>query len=255
MRFEWPDGETGPDLGVIINADCDLMHGKTDGVIALLPIYSFYDYLRFFWAPSYMHEVIAASTQAILKLANDDDATALHDWLTTAGVEKVSSSIAMHNGLKKGQVEQLGRELKRLAVCLDAGQDAIMRFQQLCHAAADPAGYARTQISSAKKAMGEGHFFISDLIDEQSVGFVIRMRRIYTVPEHNYFTATSEQMSKSQGTRVTAVRVAKLTELYRVKVLQLFSQQYSRIGLPDDVTALSSLAIDDIVAKFSGEHK
>jgi hypothetical protein len=100
--------------------------------------------------------------------------------------------------------------------------------------------------------MGDGHFFISELIDDANVGFVVRMRRIYTLPEADYFVSTSEQRSRSEGDRPTAVRVGRLTGLYRFKILQLFAQQYSRIGLPDEVTALGSLAIDDLVEQFAG---
>src|SRR5690606_4470775 len=119
--------------------------------------------------------------------------------------------------------------------------------QALCANASDPVTYAKTHITAAKKTMGDGHFFISELIDDTNVGFVVRMRRIYTLPEVDYFVSTSEQRSQSEGDRPTAVRVGRLTGLYRFKLLQLFAQQYSRIGLPDDVTALGSLAIDDLV--------
>ncbi|WP_439541222.1 hypothetical protein [Hyphomicrobium sp.] len=239
----------------MINADCDLAHQKTDGVVAFLPIYSFHDYLSQFWAPGHIQEVVDHATQAVLKLADDSDAAVLHAWLKSSGAEAVCFSIVRYKGLKKSQSDQLDRELRRLAICLDAAQAPIIRFRHLCSAAPDPASYARTHITSAKKAMGEGHFVFSDLVDDQSVGFVIRMRRIYTMPEGDCFVSTSEQMSRSQGDRPTAVRVARLTERYRFKVLQLFSQQYARIGLPDDVTALSALVIDDLVVTFSGVPK
>lgn len=252
IKIEWPEGEKGPRLGVVINADCDLANGKTDGIVAFLPIYPFHDYLSQFWAPSYIQEIITAATQNVLKLAGDTDRAGLHTWVRTSGIEAVGSAITNYKCLKKAQIEQLNNELRRLAICLDTEQTAITQFRHICGIAPAPAAYARTQITNAKKAMGEGHFFISDLVDEKSVGFVIRMRRIYTIPELDYFVSTSGQMSESQGDRPTAVRVARLTERYRFKVLQLFSQQYSRIGLPDDVTELSALAIDDLVVKFSG---
>ncbi|RUX78136.1 hypothetical protein EOA25_38970 [Mesorhizobium sp. M2A.F.Ca.ET.040.01.1.1] len=100
--------------------------------------------------------------------------------------------------------------------------------------------------------MGDGHFFISEIIDDTNVGFVVRMRRIYTLPEVDYFVSTSVQRSRSDGARPTAVRAGRLTGLYRFKLLQLFAQQYSRIGLPDEVTALGALAIDDLVEQFAG---
>jgi hypothetical protein len=217
-----------------------------------LPIYSFHDYLTHFWAQGHIEEVISSATQAVLRISEDNNQSGLHEWLRSSGYEAVLASIVDYKALKPNKASQLDNELRRLEIALNDCHPHIERFRLICGASPDPAAYARNQITNAKKAMGDGHFFISDLVDDKSVGFVVRMRRIYTLPEHDYFVSTSEQRSKSQGTRVTAVRVARLTELYRFKVLQLFAQQYSRIGLPDDVTALSALAIDDLVATFSG---
>jgi hypothetical protein len=173
-------------------------------------------------------------------------------WLIASGPERVGKQIAALRKLKKGAVAQLERELHRVAICLDEQTPAIEKFHRLCAAASDPRAYARTQITSAKKALGDGHFFVSDLVDHPAVGFVVRMRRIYTLPEEDYFTSRSEQLSRSEAERPTAFRIGRLTELYRFKALQLFALQYSRIGLPDEVTALGALAIDDLVAEFAG---
>ncbi|MCB0361003.1 MAG: hypothetical protein KDD44_15245, partial [Bdellovibrionales bacterium] len=77
-------------------------------------------------------------------------------------------------------------------------------------------------------------------------------RRIYTLPVAQYFVSESEQKSQSTGDRPTAVRIARLTELYRFRLIQLFAYQFSRVGLPDEVTALSALAVDDLVQRFAG---
>lgn len=255
IKIEWPDGEVGPGLGLVINADCDLAHSKTDGVITFLPIYSFKDYLANFWAKSHIEEVISTATDCVMKISEDKDGSTLHEWLRSSSHQAVCESIAKYKSLKPNKVAQLGFELHRLAIALNGAQDAIERFRSICKANPDPAKYARIQITSAKKAMGDGHFFISDLVDQHSVGFVVRMRRVFTLPEHDLFVSESEQQSRSDGNRVTAIRIARLTELYRFKVLQLFAQQYSRIGLPDDVTMLSALAIDDLVDTFAGVHQ
>jgi hypothetical protein len=255
IRIEWPEGDLGPNLGVVINADCDLAHAKTDGFIAFLPVYSFHDYLSQFWALGHAQEVMDSATSAVLELVSDSDAASLLAWLKASGPHEVCSSILSLAKLKKAQAEKLEQELRRLAIAQNSELTPISQFQHICAVAPDPARYARTQITNAKKAMGEGHFFISDLVVEHSVGFVVRMRRIYTMPEKDYFVSESEQRSRSQGDRPTAVRIARLTELYRFKVLQLFAQQYSRVGLPDEVTALSVLAIDDLVQTFAGVSK
>jgi hypothetical protein len=98
--------------------------------------------------------------------------------------------------------------------------------------------------------MGEGQFFVSDLVGRPELGFVIRMRRIYSLAKESVFTSLAAQRTRSDGDQITAVRFARLRPLYRFKVLQLFAQQFSRIGLPDQVTALSALAVDDLVANM-----
>lgn len=252
IKLEWPAGLSGPPLGIVINADCDLAHGKTDGVIAFVPIYPFRDYLAEFWATGHVDEVCNAATRGILKLAADDDPEALHGWLRSSGPEDVAEKLASSRSLKKKDSEQLAIELRRLAVCLDGARTPLERFQQLCAIASDAPAYAKTHINAAKKAMGEGHFFISEMVDDARVGFVVRMRRIYALPETDYFISSSDQQSRSDGNRPTAVRLGRLTALYKFKVLQLFAQQYSRIGLPDEITALGSLAVDDLVEQFAG---
>jgi hypothetical protein len=255
IRIEWPEGKSGPNLGVVINADCDLAHAKTDGVIAFLPVYSFHDYLSQFWASGHAQEVMKSAIIEVLKMVKDKDASGLITWLKESGPHQVCSSITALAKLKNVDAERLQRELNRLSIAQNIELSPISRFQQICAVAPDPGNYARSQITNAKKSMGDGHFFISDLAVEQSIGFIIRMRRIYTMPEEDYFVSESEQRSRSQGDTTTAVRIARLTERYRFKVLQLFAQQYSRVGLPDEVTALSALAIDDLVHTFAGVWK
>jgi hypothetical protein len=252
VQIEWPEGSTGPALGIVMNADCDLAHGRTDGVFAIVPVYPFSDYLAKFWAPGHIDDMIASATRSALEVIEDDDTAALHTWLRNDGSEHVATALVASKKLKKNQAEKLERDLGKLVICLDESASLIARFQALCRADSNPAKYARTQITAAKTAMGDGHFFISDLVEHPSVGFVVRMRRIYTLPERDMFQSISNQRSASSGDRPTAVRIARLTELYRVKVVQVFAQQYSRIGLPDEISALGALAIDDLVASLTG---
>lgn len=241
-----------PELGVIINADCDLAHSRLDGVITYLPVFTFEQYLARFWAPGHLAEIEYAATQKILEALGDKEveATGLHDWISRSGAETVIGALEK-SGLKKVPLQQVTREIGRLAIALDREASHYERFSKICRAEAEPAAHARKQLNAAKKAMGDGHFFISDLVDHPALGFVIRMRRVYAIAEDQCFRSVAEQRSRSTGAETTAVRIGRLTPLYRFKVLQLFAQQFSRIGLPDDVTATSSLAIDDLVAAIT----
>lgn len=257
IRIEHANTDGGPVLGVVINADCDLANGKLDGVIAYLPMYPFKEYVGRFWAPGHIAEVLASATSKIIEIVGDDGAAAesLHAWIVTDGPAAVSEALTASTKLKKGQATSICQEVRKLAVALDDKVDHFSRFLSLCRTEQDASAYARRQLAAARKAMGEGHFQISDLVEHPGIGFVIRMRRIYTIPEGNCFPSVSEQLARSGATQTTAVRIGRLTEIYRFKVAQLFAQQFSRIGLPDEVTALASLAIDDLVAEVEKDSE
>jgi hypothetical protein len=254
IRIEHVPESDEPELGVIINADCDLAHDRLDGVVTYLPLYTFRRYLALFWAPGHVAEVLKAATQKVLELAGDGAAEAegLHSWIRTDGPAAVSAS--MTSGLKKGPAALMEREVGRIAISLDDDATHYQRFARLCGDEPDPAGHARKQILAAKKAMGDGHFFISDLVDHDELGFVVRMRRVLSIAEERCFRSVAEQRATSAGLETTAVRVGRLTPLYRIKVLQVFAQQFTRIGLSDEVTALSGMAIDDLVATAVGDR-
>lgn len=255
IKVDWPSTTQGPRIGVLINADCDLAHRKTDGVVAYLPVYTFREYISQFWAPKYIIDSIKSYTNSVLKIVKDNDVDALHVWLRTSHPNAVAEAITHDKDLKSADSAKLARDLHSLAICLDSESSEMARFKKLCSLTPDPESFSRKQISSAKNGMGDGHFIVTDLVGESSVGFVIRMRRIYAIPEMDIYFTESDRLSKSDGSKPTATRVARLVSIYRFKVLQMFAHQFSRIGLPDELTELSSLAIDDLVAELVGDGK
>jgi hypothetical protein len=254
IKLEYPaTSRQAPALGLVINADCDLQNKKIDGVIAYLPIYTFSEYLDAFWGDHFLAEVTDTCTKKLLAILGTDeaDAPALHEWLRSASDEMIIKKIMSRPEMKPSQRTGIADLLKKLRISTNGDCPPLDRFGQLCRLEKDPAAMALKQLTAAKKAMGDGHFFISDVVDHEDVGFVIRMRRIYTLPEECCFTSTANQRAYSDGKSTTAVRFARLTPLYQFKVAQLFAQQFSRIGLPDEITALSDVAVEMLASKLS----
>ena len=83
------------------------------------------------------------------------------------------------------------------------------------------------------------------------VGWNVLLGRQKNSQVKSLVTSTSSQRANSDGKSTTAVRFARLTPLYQFKVAQLFAQQFSRIGLPDDITALADVAVEVLVSKLS----
>lgn len=252
ISLEYPDGKTGPELGLVINADCDLANNKTDGTIAYVPIFSFREYLALFWVPSHLETIANESAKRVVDVtkagaSGTDDLILLLESLSQ---DEAVDRLCGISGVNKKSRKIIEEHVCKLTICRDKLLAPYARFELLCRLHNDPQKHARTLIESARKSMGDGHFFVSDLVDRPDLGFIIRMRRIYSLPEECVFTSIAAQASGSAGDHVTAVRIARLRPLYRFKVLQLFAHQFSKIGLPDQITALSALAVDELVANI-----
>lgn len=241
-----------PNLGVVINADCDLAWGRTDGVIAYLPIYSFRSYLEFFWMPNHLSGVLKSSTESVTRICSFDEkyGNEIHAWLEASQQDEVFKKLVSSTELKAREQDNLKKSLSKLQICINEKNNPLAAFSALCKFENDPKSYAGKQLRAAKKSMGDGHLFISDLFDHDEIGFVIRMLRIYTLDADCCFTSLAAQKSSSNGTRSTAVRIARLTSLYQFKVAQMFAYQYSRIGLSDEIMALEEIAIDDMATQI-----
>lgn len=253
LKVECPSSETSPKLGVVINADCDLAHGKTDGVIAYLPIYSFEEYLELFWIPSFMKEVVHINSSKIIKIfgCNNADVSEVPEWLKFSEPDEVEAKIAAAYSSVKINRDELRNCLRRIHACVRNEFSPLVGFSLLCKEEDDPQKFALKKIKEAKKNMGDGHFFVSEIYGLEKIGFVVRMRRIYALSAERCFTSHASQHALSAVDVVTAARISRFTKLYQFKIAQLFALQFSRIGLPDEITDLGEIAMDDIAARIT----
>ncbi|KGD36071.1 hypothetical protein [Burkholderia pseudomallei] len=249
-----------PRLGVVINADCDLAHKKIDGTIAFLPLYSFADYLTRFWIPSFVtsrKNELATEIARFCKL----DSTSQDDllrWLVKAEPDTVSEKLQTTLALKPKTYEDVSLRMRKLHRCLQPGAKSLATLAEFARDEKDEQTakrYLKEQIEKAKKNLGDGHFFISDVKGEEDIGFIVRMRRIYTLDASCCFTGVAQQRAQTKLGSVSAARICRLTPLYQFKVAQLFAHQFSRIGLPDETTALGDIAIDDMATKLMALKK
>lgn len=256
LRFEGGDERRSYSRGVIINADCDLENNKLDGVIAYLPLYSFEEYLEHFWIKQYVDQVKNNHLKWILDLCGLDSSSSSNqndivEWLSYSDSESIATKLIAQHGLKSKELEAIKVRLDKLRHCVDPLGRSLTHFHVYCSWEKDPAAFALKQLIAAKNSMGDDHFFLSEVLGEREIGFVVRMRRIYTINVHQCFTSTSAQLTSSDGNSLSAVRIAKLTTLFQFKIAQIFALQYSRIGLPNEMTALNNLVLDTLAVDLS----
>ena len=230
-------------FGLIINADCDLAHCKIDGVVSYLPIFPFDLYFREFWIPAYVQDRRVELRNLILEMCrwSEADGTPLEDWIRAEDASVIAARIAQTRGVKLGQIQPKLVELARI-ILSDLHDTALLK-----KIAEDQNTNLQSVLSKfAKRALrdlGDGSFFINEIVGVQSVGFVARLRRIYALAIENVFSSEHQFSLSVRRQGICAIRIAKLSNVYRFKIAQLFAYQFSRIGLPDELTELNELAV------------
>jgi hypothetical protein len=256
LRFEGLESTRNYSRGIVINADCDLENNKLDGVIAYLPLYSFQEYLEHFWLQNYVDQIRKSLISRIFdlcsldrsNLANIED---LFTWMDQSPPDEIAAKLVTQHCMKPREGTELKEKLTKLRHCRSPLGRSLAGFHVYCSWEKDPVAFALKQLTAAKTAMGDDHFFINEVVGEKEIGFVVRMRRIYTIDAQQCFTLASAQRTKSDEDVISAFRIAKLTDLFQFKVAQVFALQYSRIGLPNEFASLNGLVLDTMAFDLS----
>jgi hypothetical protein len=255
VRIVDADGNRAdPPYGIIINADCDLAHCKIDGVVAYVPVFPFLAYFEKFWIPKFADTRRKELADAIANHCdlNLDQYEALFGWLKEEPWETVTSKICSTYSVK---FPDLQNKIRELWLIINATKfdwellDTLVGFQK-----GNKEEFLARQAKRALKSLGEGHFFLNEISGLPNVGFVARMRRIYSLDSESVFSSQAAFLCRSQTSGLFGIRIAKLTSLYRFKVAQLFALQFSRIGLPDEITSLNEIAVEAAVSNVRGDN-
>lgn len=252
LKFEKQTSSHPFNLAVVINADCDMENGKHDGVLALLPIFRFTEYITKFWLPQFVDCAIHDASEQIKTLCSLDEKNIeeLKRWIASPqGVSSFDKSKFLERfELDRKKSTQASDALDRLKNALASrtltSLNALKNFAPK-DSEDNHKKYIKSQVTSAFKGMGEGHFFISELKGDDDIGFVVRMRRIYSIEADFCFKSHSDYQALHASQSGGAYRLCRLSPSYKFKLAQLFALQFSRIGLPNELTSLSSLAIDN----------
>jgi len=255
--IQLPERPHPPHFGVVINADCDLLHQKTDGVCSYLPIYTFYEYLIEFWIGRFLEsqkKQIATQITNALKQP-DSDLEYLVQWLESDDFASLPEHLTDEFGLNKKTKSTLSKYVTLYSTVFSPCRTPIANFVALCYEQVDPAKYAKRQLIAASKQMGDGHMFLNEIHGQTELGFVIRTKRIYSIETDRYFRSEHELRKSPYSQRDCALRIAQLTTIMRFQLIQLFVHHFTRVGLPDHIRDMREFIVDDIATTLVGVPK
>ncbi|MGO3744865.1 MAG: hypothetical protein ACTJG9_05730 [Alcaligenes aquatilis] len=261
LKFDNKTAQRPFKLAVVINADCDIENGKHDGVLAILPIFKFSEYLATFWLPQFLDGQIRDASEQIKKLCTleEEHIEELKRWITApqGGVHFDSKKFIKQFELSEKKVLQVNSALERLGSALTSRTAMSLSSLRLFapkDTVENDKKFIQNQVGTAFKGLGEGHLFMSEIKGDDDIGFVVRLRRIYSIEANNCFKSFSDYQARKKSHGDHAYRLCRLSPNYKFKLAQLFALQFSRIGLPNELINLSKLALENATNKIRLEQ-
>ena len=232
-------------IGIVINADCDLAHGKLDGVVAYLPVYTLQQYTELFWGPE---QFIPQHKDAHLEWLKRELELSKHETdelvarLPEIGPDAMSDLLQSACDIDDRRIASIKNKLHGLALLLSDDSSCFGKIIEFARREKKPEIFLRKlmQAATTEASLGGAHFFLSEISGIDALGFIIRLRRIYSVPADNCTPVTPETTKAEHIYR----RLCRLSEPYKYKIAQKFAFQFSRIGLPDDLIGNRATALE-----------
>jgi len=244
--------EIDPPIGIIINADCDLANCKIEGVVAYISVLPFEQHFRRYWIPNFIDDRFRTLAKSIEDACGLDCQAfgELEDWVREEPHELVAKRLAETYSAKEKKLLPLLQELSEIS--RSPSRDSTLLLKMLGIQGRNKHDTLTKYAKDALRSLGDGYFFLNEIAGLPAIGFVARLRRIHSIGDHLLFPSLSDLRIADVVADVRAVRIARLTDLYRFRLAQLFAYQFSRIGLPDEVIALNDVAVQAAVSNLGG---
>jgi hypothetical protein len=232
--FEWLESPEDPwhRHGIIVTADCDIVHRKHAGVLSYIPLLSVRDYVAAFYLPKQIAKILSRIDEGIVKEVHRLQAKNLPTYpspvaanVAIAWVEQASST-AIADDLKA-----TGSDRDRLVAVCEARAALVA-----CSSSADINVHGKIaeiqsklwkEIKSHLKDLPGDALFIRAITDRHSTGFVACLRFIRELSQSDI----AIKAASLDGAR--ARRIGRLRAPYVYRLTQMLGSVFSSIGLPD----------------------
>ena len=243
--------QSGPTYAFVLSADCDIRQNKIEGMVSILPIYSFKDYICKFWAQCQLisiRESLLTSFQNITGISRAERQE-LAEWISQEEISEECLLAAAGTPCKK--VKQASEIANRL-IKAHRKLDPLTVIAALSALETNPVNHLSRQLDGATKSIGESGYLINEIATCAELGFVIRLPRIESIKFDECFTCESTFLGGGAPDS-GAYRIARFTDTFKSKIMQTFCHQIGRIGLDDVFKEMNVIVIEELAESLCGE--
>lgn len=261
-------GEWDSHYGILVTANCDLVHGKSGGVVTYVPVVPIEVYVKTFILPA---EVRRQRDRSLGRLTEVLEA---HDL--SVSVIRIEEMLALGENPKaiaaavtgdSPLAEHVEIAVRRVAACADAEtkvtqgdnfQSAMASLVILRSAinaletnpSKKPAAQlVRADVANCMRSMPSDTFYLGSISPTSSHGYIAYLRLLREISfEHVATTPREERLAPHRNFR--ARRISRLQLIYTHKLLQTMASVFTDIGLPEEYETRRRLSMEDRIAAW-----
>jgi hypothetical protein len=265
FRWEKPDGTEWTEHGVVITADCDLVHNKMRGRVSYVPILRFETYISRIWGVNYVEKRVAKTLEgaiAAIRRAHQERGharelteSAVRDWIERDQPKEIADLLLSteYPPRDRKNFEERIRAAKEAVACQrmlaepDLDRTYCDRLAREFHRFApdvkgDPLKAIEKALNDHCSSLPGDVFFISCVPGDSSNGYFCLLRH---VTQRDLIDISLDPIRRL-GPVLPYRRIARLNAPYVYALTQNLARVFADIGLPSH----HSTRISDSVQRF-----
>lgn len=274
--FEWLERKDDPWLqfGVIVTANCDILHQKHRGILSYVPVLAIEDYLRIFFFPSALQKGVKSIAEQLGRtlLADEvadairayqaenladfpeplSDSVALR-WALTLTPEGLADELQITDPGPRKKFVTLVEDFRSVEAAVTGGAyaaqwNALVRLRVRQGPTAEKARERIwSEIRASIKDLPGDRFFLGRLGSVPGDGWIAYLRLVREI-QHDQVAIRQPDLRKKE---TVAKRVARLRSPYIYRLTQQLIDVFAAIGLPSEYEESRSSVVDALSVRAS----
>jgi hypothetical protein len=250
LRLKDCDPVDRAEYGIVVTADCDLLHNKVRGIVSYVPLLRLETYVSNVWGPDYVSRRVQKILEGVIGRVRDAHKAretnqtlseqAIRDWLVRDDAAEIASQLLGADADAKKQdklvrVISTGREALLYERRLSVAETEMNYIHRLTAAATtlfpDGKGNAKTILSALDgycNSLPGDVFFVSQLPNEGESGYFALLRHIRQCELEDISLDAAER----PGPIPPARRIGTLRSPFIYALTKQMTNVFADIGLP-----------------------
>jgi hypothetical protein len=237
--------------GVVITADCDIVHGKNSDVFSYCPIISINDYLSSVFIRKQIRlEEILIRTKKLVDKSNKNrskkgvDINVIYSWIIDRGIENALADIDVNSNEIKELISFIynyRKECDSFSLYLKYKSIIDGNFKK-----DEELKKIKSKFKSFISSLPGDLFYINYIHSLKDFGYIVNLRIIGNFAEEDI------NVGNNNNNKIILKRIARMIPPFNYRLTQKLAQMFSDIGLPKEYEEDRNNTIEMLFSNLGG---